>query len=206
MIVEKIRSINGACFIRQEIDRDVNNGRMTVYSLPAAVAQGIPARFKYIYKLEYAVVNQLDGMMVVPNNDIALMLHSGKVQVYLIDLRKDSGTYLNQIDLPVSRSVNFQQVYVPYNVAWGVINLEESSSLHIASGNPLSRDDLYIVDPFDSDMNLQITLSDFSVRKYERIYSLAEISKILYPEERQNKTLHGEAEYQEEAAHEKERE
>lgn len=199
MIVKKIKSINGVCFIQKEINRDVQNGRRIIYSLPASIARGIPTLFRYIYGLKYTIVNQLDGMRVAVDNDIYLALNIGKVQVYLIDLRKDSDTYLKQINLTLSHNTHFQQIYIPHNVAWGIVNLNETSNLHITSSNPLSRDDnMYIVDPFDLDMNLKITMGELSVQKYETIYSLAEINDILYPEEQQGEQLQEEVEYKEE--------
>ena len=197
MIVKKIKSINGVCFIKNEINRDVQNGRRIIYSLPYSIARGIPTLFRYIYGLKYTIVNQLDGMLVAADNDINLVLNIGEVQVYLIDLRKDSNTYLGQINLPLSHNTHFQQIFIPHNVAWGIVNLDEMSNLHITSNNPLSRDTIYIVDPFDLDMNLEITMDELSVRKHETMYSLAEIGDILYPEEQKDEQIQEEVEYKE---------
>ena len=185
MIVKSIKEIENVHIIQKEIRYDNMNSRIITYSWNKLFNQGIPTLFRYIYRFEYTIKDQLDGMRLSSNNEFYISSVLGTVEVYLFDLRIDSKTYLNKFNVTLSPDNNFQRIYIPQNIAWGIQNLTDISVLNIASKELLSDgNDSYIIDPLDPDMDMKIE-GEFSIKKYENYYSMADIKCIICTDKQQ---------------------
>ena len=85
-----------------------------------------------------------------PSSDAKLIrCVSGKVLDILVDLRKDSHTFLDHVKIELS-ALNQKIIYVPEGVAHGFISLEDNSQLiyhHTAYYDPNSEGSVNLNDP-----------------------------------------------------------
>ena len=99
MIVKSIKEIENVHIIQKEIRYDNMNSRIITYSWNKLFNQGIPTLFRYIYRFEYTIKDQLDGMRLSSNNEFYISSVLGTVEVYLFDLMifKNSTTLLHEL-------------------------------------------------------------------------------------------------------------
>lgn len=183
MKTSKLKAIKGVYVIGNELQKDFVHGRLLSYSWDILAEQNINSFFQYIYRWKYLNEREFRGFFVFVNGEIYLSCMQGKLKLYLLDLRLDSETYMKSSVVTVSPAegrpdASFQHVYLPQNVAFGILNLSAKTVLQGACTKRIDETTTFILNPLDNALDLKIE-EEFLFHNRKTLLSLQDIEEII---------------------------
>ncbi|MBQ9947544.1 MAG: dTDP-4-dehydrorhamnose 3,5-epimerase family protein [Oscillospiraceae bacterium] len=165
MVIKKSKDIVGVHYLSRNITQDKKGNRYLTYSWPSLFQVGIPDIFTEIYRKDMEREQEFHGLFYYPERSFLFRCTKGRARLFLVDMRSDSKTFLRCVK-PLLDGNGATQTYIPAGFAWGILTLEENTSvqIHTTSGNGESP---VMLDPFDSALKLQWGDEEILVATYD---------------------------------------
>lgn len=162
MIIVNSKNITGVQYHRFQRSVDQKGCRLITYAWPTILNSGHKEIFEMIYTKRFISPCEVAGLYSIPGQKFILRCVQGFINLFLIDLRRDSETFFKKENLEL-RADLYSGVLVPEDVVWGVLQREENSILQIQTTYPIDFTQVEMINPMDEQLDISFDGMEFSI-------------------------------------------